>query len=378
MTNNNYQKMLIFSVLAVLLLNPTLVNSEDTVISVVTDYTSYDAGEMINIMGKINLTSNIDSTPIILRIIDNNDNVVTVDQFTPDRDGVFQKSYLTSGPLWKSSGEYFIIINYSTYKNQTSFSLNNDDDDKNDYNLSLQNLKNTLVDDTNDTSQLTNDTSQLTNDTSQLTNDTSQLTNDTSQLTNDTSQLTNDTSQLTNDTSQLTNDTSQLTNDTSQLTNDTSQLTTESIVCGPGTIEKDGMCIPEVDKEPIGGGGCLIATATYDSELSSQIQSLRHIRDDVVLNTQSGQTFMQVFNNFYYSFSPYVSDLERNNPIFKETVKIFISPLLYSLSILNDQIKSEHEMIFYGIAIISFNILVYFILPFTVLDQIKKRLLCHK
>ena len=314
MTNNNYQKMLIFSVLAVLLLNPTLVNSEDTVISVVTDYTSYDAGEMINIMGKINLTSNIDSTPIILRIIDNNDNVVTVDQFTPDRDGVFQKSYLTSGPLWKSSGEYFIIINYSTYKNQTSFSLNNDDD-KNDYNLSLQNLKNTLVDDTNDTSQLTNDTS---------------------------------------------------------------QLTTESIVCGPGTIEKDGMCIPEVDKEPIGGGGCLIATATYDSELSSQIQSLRHIRDDVVLNTQSGQTFMQVFNNFYYSFSPYVSDLERNNPIFKETVKIFISPLLYSLSILNDQIKSEHEMIFYGIAIISFNILVYFILPFTVLDQIKKRLLCHK
>ena len=313
MTNDNYQKMLIFSVLVVLLLNPTLVNSEDTVISVVTDYTSYDVGEMINIMGKINLTSNIDSTPIILQIIDNNDNIVTVDQFTPDRDGVFQKSYLTSGPLWKSSGEYFIIINYSTYKNKTSFSLNNDD--KNDYNLSLQNLKNTLTDDTNDTSQLTNDTS---------------------------------------------------------------QLTTESIVCGPGTIEKDGMCIPEVDKEPIGGGGCLIATATYDSELSSQIQYLRHIRDDVVLNTQSGQIFMQVFNNFYYSFSPYVSDLERNNPIFKETVKIVISTLLYSLSILNDKIKSEHEMIFYGIAIISFNILVYFILPFTALDQIKKRLLCHK
>ena len=138
------------------------------------------------------------------------------------------------------------------------------------------------------------------------------------------------------------------------------------------------MCIPEVDKEPIGGGGCLIATATYDSELSSQIQYLRHIRDDVVLNTQSGQIFMQVFNNFYYSFSPYVSDLERNNPIFKETVKIVISTLLYSLSILNDKIKSEHEMIFYGIAIISFNILVYFILPFTALDQIKKRLLCHK
>ena len=149
-------------------------------------------------------------------------------------------------------------------------------------------------------------------------------------------------------------------------------------MCGPGTIEKDGMCIPEVDKEPIGGGGCLIATATYDSELSSQIQSLRHIRDDVVLNTQSGQTFMQVFNSFYYSFSPHISDLERNNPIFKETVKIIIAPLLYSLSILNDQINSEYEMIFYGITIILLNLLMYLILPFAIFDQIKKRLLRHK
>ena len=150
------------------------------------------------------------------------------------------------------------------------------------------------------------------------------------------------------------------------------------MVCGPGTIEKDGMCIPEVDKEPIGGGGCLIATAAYDdSELSSQIQSLRHIRDNILLNTKSGQTFMQVFNSFYYSFSPYIADLERENQILKQAVKITITPLLYTFSILDTEINSENEMIFYGLIVISLNMLIYFILPFTVFNKIKY-LLNHK
>ncbi|MDA1125249.1 MAG: peptidylprolyl isomerase, partial [Crenarchaeota archaeon] len=36
------------------------------------------------------------------------------------------------------------------------------------------------------------------------------------------------------------------------------------------------------------GGGCLIATATYGSELAPQVQFLREIRDNTVLQTQSG------------------------------------------------------------------------------------------
>ncbi len=36
------------------------------------------------------------------------------------------------------------------------------------------------------------------------------------------------------------------------------------------------------------GGGCLIATATFGSELSPQVQMLREIRDNKVLNTESG------------------------------------------------------------------------------------------
>ena len=40
------------------------------------------------------------------------------------------------------------------------------------------------------------------------------------------------------------------------------------------------------------GGGCLIATATFGSELSSQVQQLRELRDNSLLQTESGQSFM--------------------------------------------------------------------------------------
>jgi len=101
--------------------------------------------------------------------------------------------------------------------------------------------------------------------------------------------------------------------------------------CGPGTILVDGYC--EAEKQS--GGGCLIATAAYGSEISRQVQSLRELRDNSLLQTNSGKTFMTGFNQFYYSFSPTIADWERQNPIFKEVVKIILTPLLTSLSILN-------------------------------------------
>ncbi len=112
------------------------------------------------------------------------------------------------------------------------------------------------------------------------------------------------------------------------------------------------------------GGGCLIATATFGSEMSPQVQQLRELRDNVVLNTKSGNSFMTSFNQFYYSFSPAIADLERQNPIFKETVKVAITPLLTSLSILNYiEIDSEEKMLGYGLSLILLNIGMYFALP---------------
>lgn len=112
------------------------------------------------------------------------------------------------------------------------------------------------------------------------------------------------------------------------------------------------------------GGGCLIATAAYGSELAPQIQQLRELRDNTILNTKSGIAFMTTFNQFYYSFSPTIADFEREQPIFKEAVKITLTPMLTSLSILNHaNIDSEQEMLGYGISIILLNIGMYVGIP---------------
>ena len=41
---------------------------------------------------------------------------------------------------------------------------------------------------------------------------------------------------------------------------------------------------------------------------------------------------MTHFNEFYYSFSPIIADYERENPVFKEMVKIAITPMISSRS----------------------------------------------
>jgi len=120
------------------------------------------------------------------------------------------------------------------------------------------------------------------------------------------------------------------------------------------------------------GGGCLIATAAYGSELSPQVQLLREIRDNQLLNTEAGSAFMNTFNDVYYSFSPYIADIERENPLFKEAVKISLTPMLSSLSIMENA-ESESEVISLGLSVIALNLGMYLAVPAIVIIGIKKR-----
>jgi len=142
------------------------------------------------------------------------------------------------------------------------------------------------------------------------------------------------------------------------------------------SIQGDGtqpLSIASEDETTKEGGGCLIATATFGSELAPQVQQLRELRDETVLQTESGTAFMKQFNQFYYSFSPTIADLERENPVFKEAVKVTITPLLTTLSILNHvDIESEQEMLGYGIGIILMNIGMYFVAPAIVIHRLRK------
>jgi len=145
----------------------------------------------------------------------------------------------------------------------------------------------------------------------------------------------------------------------------------KSIEAQLGEIIINGNCASSFSTGP-GGGGCLIATATFGSELAPQVQQLRELRDNTLLQTNSGSAFMESFNQFYYSFSPTIADWERQNPMFKETVRLTITPLLASLSILNYvDIDSESEMLGFGIGIILMNIGMYFVAPAMIIVKIR-------
>ena len=125
------------------------------------------------------------------------------------------------------------------------------------------------------------------------------------------------------------------------------------------------------DKSAI-GGGCLIATATYGTELVPQVQLLREIRDNSLLQTESGSAFMSGFNEFYYTFSPTIADWERESPMFKEAVKLAITPMITSLSLMENA-ESESEVLSIGIYVIALNLAMYLGVPAVVIIGIKKK-----
>ncbi len=141
-------------------------------------------------------------------------------------------------------------------------------------------------------------------------------------------------------------------------------------ICGTGTQDVNGIC--QVIRTEEKGGGCLIATATYGTELAPQVQLLREIRDNSLLQTESGSAFMKTFNDFYYTFSPTIADYERKNPVFKEAVKIAITPMISTLSLMENA-NSESEILGIGISLIILNLGMYLGIPAVVIIGIKKR-----
>ncbi len=140
--------------------------------------------------------------------------------------------------------------------------------------------------------------------------------------------------------------------------------------------QNSGIEITEKEGGDGDGGACLIATAAFGSEMSEQVQTLREIRDNIVLNTETGTSFMSGFNQIYYSFSPTIADWERQNPLFKETVRTALTPMLSTISILNyADADSEYSVLIHGIAIILMNAGIYVVAPTIIVWKAKSKII---
>jgi len=154
----------------------------------------------------------------------------------------------------------------------------------------------------------------------------------------------------------------------SEITSSNSQVN-----CGTGTELVNGICkVIQTEEKSSKGGGCLIATATYGSELAPQVQQLRELRDNQLLNTESGSAFMGTFNDIYYSFSPIIADMEREHPLFKEAVKLAITPMISTLSLMENA-ETESEVLGIGISVIMLNLGIYLGVPAIVIVGIRKK-----
>jgi len=141
------------------------------------------------------------------------------------------------------------------------------------------------------------------------------------------------------------------------------------------TFTKTGLAVPAKETTSVktgNGGGCLIATATYGSEMSQQVQQLRELRDNQLLQTESGTVFIGMFNDIYYSFSPAIADMEREHPMFKEAVKLAITPMISTLSLMENA-DSESEVLVVGISVIVLNLGMYIAVPAIIMVGIRKR-----
>jgi hypothetical protein len=150
--------------------------------------------------------------------------------------------------------------------------------------------------------------------------------------------------------------------------------------CGAGTELVDGICqITQIEEPTKKGGGCLIATAAFGTELAPQVQFLREIRDNTVMSTASGASFMTGFNQLYYSFSPTIADMERANPMFQEVVRAFITPMISSLSIMTlADSGSEVEVLGLGVSVIMLNLGMYIAAPALVGFKVHKHFKSRK
>lgn len=95
-----------------------------------------------------------------------------------------------------------------------------------------------------------------------------------------------------------------------------------------GTSESQTHSVDIVVQVNQPGPQCIIATATYGSEVAPQVQLLRNFRDRAILRTESGSNFMIAFNAWYYSFSPTVANYISTHWVERTIMKGVLYPLI--------------------------------------------------
>jgi len=102
------------------------------------------------------------------------------------------------------------------------------------------------------------------------------------------------------------------------------------------TVTVTGSLIIKERHRPGGGGideelDCIIATAAFGSRMDTNVEAMRHLRDNSVKITFTGGNFMRVFNNWYYSWSPRIAEIIHNNEALRQIARFVLYPVVGSV-----------------------------------------------
>ena len=114
-------KAIILLALSVIILSQSygLVYAE-SIVTVETDSSSYETGDMILVHGSVSDYDESDpykNFDITLRVIAPNNNISSISQISLDSDGSYSASILAGGPLWASDGDYTISASHGSDRN---------------------------------------------------------------------------------------------------------------------------------------------------------------------------------------------------------------------------------------------------------------------
>jgi hypothetical protein len=97
------------------------------------------------------------------------------------------------------------------------------------------------------------------------------------------------------------------------------------------------------------------------------------------MQTDTGYSFVTGFNTIYYTFSPSIADYERENPLFRDLVRLSITPMIHTLSILTlVDMNSDIEVVVYGVSVILLTLLIYVGPPILAVILIRRRVAPHR
>jgi len=95
----------------------------EDIVTVVTDTSTYEEGNMINISGSISDYDKSDpfkNFDVTLRLIAPNNNIINISQIPLDSDGSYSTFIPAQGPLWKSGGDYTISVSHGSDRNAST------------------------------------------------------------------------------------------------------------------------------------------------------------------------------------------------------------------------------------------------------------------